>query len=222
MRFLLIFIIANLMIGSSFAKYSKEQYMANKNLVSIYDNLIKDGYNMTSLYCSCPLYVNKNKLYYDRNACSYEIQSNQKRGMRIEHSHIVPPSFYKHNKNFETINTDLHNIYPAIGELVANRLNYAFSDDIHDNSLNKSFGSCSFYIDKNTNTITPPNASKGIIARAYLYMHDKYQIKLSKNDLELFTMWDKLYLPSKEECKRNTFIERIQGNSNKFIKNKCF
>lgn len=221
MRFLLIFIMANIIISPSFAKYSKEQYIANKNLVSIYDNLIKDGFNMTSLYCSCPLYINKNKLNYDRKSCNYEIQNNAKRGMRIELAHIVPPSFYKNDQNFNLINADLHNIYPTIGELVANRLNYTFSDSIDDYNLKKNFGSCSFYIDRDQNTVTPPNKSKGIIARAYLYMQDRYQIKLSNKDQNLFNMWDKLYPPTKEECQRNIFIGRVQGNTNKFISKKC-
>ena len=41
------------------------------------------------------------------------------------------------------------------------------------------------------------------------------------NDNKLMLAWNEMYPPKQWECDRNRQIEKIQGNDNKFISEKC-
>ena len=43
-------------------------------------------------------------------------------------------------------------------------------------------------------------------------------MKLSKQELKKYQIWNKQYLPSSWEIERNKRIAKIQGNLNEFIK----
>ena len=77
------------------------------------------------------------------------------------------------------------------------------------------------YISPSDRLALPPERSRGIIARAYLYMSYRYQLPLDKNHLELYYKWDIEFPPDRNECKRNHLIEKIQGNSNPFMGKRC-
>lgn len=66
---------------------------------------------------------------------------------------------------------------------------------------------------------------RGVVARTILYMIDQYDIKsiptFLTEDYSLLRSWDKKYLPTAEECNRNSFIKRKQGNDNKYITMGC-
>lgn len=47
------------------------------------------------------------------------------------------------------------------------------------------------YISPSVRLALPPERSRGIIARAYLYMSYTYKIPLDANHLELYYKWDK-------------------------------
>lgn len=49
------------------------------------------------------------------------------------------------------------------------------------------------YTDCTVKRFYPAHYSKGLIARTYLYMSEKYKIKLSKQGRQLMESWDKMY-----------------------------
>lgn len=125
----------------------------------------------------------------------------------------------KVNVNFRLMQSDMYNLYPAIGSVNAVRGNKNFSklSDISSNS----FGSCAIKIEGNK--VEPPAASRGVIARTYKYMANAYPnfFRLSSQQEKLMNVWDKAYPPEKWECVRTKRIEGIQGNENPYIKIPC-
>lgn len=119
---------------------------------------------------------------------------------------------------FNQMEGDMHNLQPSIGEINGDRSNYRYSQftrEFHQ------YGQCKSAVDFKQRKFQPRDEIRGIIARTYFYMSDKYQINLSKQEQQLMTAWDKLYPPIKWECDRNRLITNIQGNDNKFITKHC-
>ena len=69
--------------------------------------------------------------------------------------------------------------------------------------------------------VIPPERARGIIARAYLYMNNRYHIPVDKNHIELFELWNDRYPATPDECRRNELIKQVQGNSNPFVDRQC-
>jgi len=112
------------------------------------------------------------------------------------------------------IEADMHNLVPAVGELNADRSNYSFGIV---NKKIKRYGACEFYIENRI--VEPREEIKGDIARIYFYMIDRYSIKISKKEQQLFYYWNKIDKISIFERVRNQRIKNIQGNSNRFVEN---
>ena len=86
--------------------------------------------------------------------------------------------------------SDMYNLFPAIGAVNAERGNKNFG--ILSASIQNSFGSCAMKI--SGNRAEPPKYARGTIARAYKYMAYAYPIfNLSKEQERLMNVWDKQY-----------------------------
>ena len=122
------------------------------------------------------------------------------------------------NQKYRLMQADMYNLYPAIGAVNALRQNYNFTQ-FQEDTVN-SFGSCEMKIqDKKAE---PPARARGIIARAYLYFEDAYsRYKMSDTQRKLMTAWDKLYPVENWECTRTCRIEKIQGNQNNIVRQRC-
>lgn len=189
-----------------------------------------------TVYCGCDITITDKWYYPDLESCGYVIQyNNPKRAKRIEAEHIVPASYFGKKREcwikrsgrkncedtdsyFNLIESDLHNLYPSVGEVNNERQNFAFSDTVRKAS---PFGQCDMLIDRKRQRVTPPERSRGVIARAYLYMSMMYGIDLDAEHVNLFNRWNKEYRPDMNECRRNLLIKEIQGNENPFISEKC-
>ena len=113
---------------------------------------------------------------------------------------------------------DLYNLYPAIGAVNALRQNYNFQMLPGEKP---DFGSCEMKIaDRKAE---PPIRSRGQIARTYKYMADAYapRYRMSRQQAQLIDAWDKMYPVDVWECTRARRIERLQGNENPFVKERC-
>ena len=187
------------------------------------------GQHQTSFYCGCNFYYQGKKLKPDLNSCGYEIRKQKKRANRIEWEHVMPAWAFGHqrqcwhgggrkackkDKTFREMEGDMHNLVPAIGEVNGDRSNYRFSDW---NGKSSQYGQCKMVVDFKRKQVQPPKESRGTIARAYLYMSDRYHLKLSKKERRLYQIWNKQNPPARWECQRNTLIEKKQGNANPFI-----
>lgn len=205
---------------------------ASQVLAQVYTgDLAKD------LYCGCP-YSGKQNI--DTVPCGFRPRENPrrksyKRARRIEWEHIVTAHNMGHfrpcwrdggRKNctyndptFEMMEGDLHNLYPAIGEINGDRSNFMYSQ--WTNSPEPMYGSCETVVDFKLKKIQPRKEIRGLIARVHFYMENQYAIKLSNQDRKLFEAWDKMYPVTKEECERDRRIEKKQGNRNPFVEKAC-
>ncbi len=61
------------------------------------------------------------------------------------------------------------------------------------------------------------SAAKDVIARTYFYMADRYKLRLSKQDRQLFTAWSKTYPPQPWELARNQRVACVMGHGNAYV-----
>lgn len=187
-----------------------------------------------SFYCGCNIEWVGKKGLPDHDSCGYEVRKQDKRAARIEWEHVVPAWQFGHQlqcwkdggrkdcaKNspvFKTMESDLHNLVPAIGEVNGDRSNYNFSEW---NGEPHQYGQCEMVVDFKQRKVQPPERSRGAIARTYLYMHDRYSFSLSKSQLRLLQVWVDKYPVSEWECQRDRLIKEIQGWNNTFVAEMC-
>lgn len=187
----------------------------------------------TEFYCGCKFSFNNKKGVVDFSKCGYKSRKNLNRASRIEWEHVMPAENFgrhlqcwrdggrkacKKDITFNKMAGDMHNLQPAIGEVNGDRSNYRYSQ--FTNQFNQ-YGQCQSAVDFKARKFQPRDEIRGIIARTYLYMSDKYKINLSNQEEKLMTAWDKMFPPKKWECERNQLIAKIQGNDNKFITEQC-
>ena len=171
----------------------------------------------------------------------------EKRSKRIEWEHVVPAENFgrtfpewrnghpdcidskgksfkgrncaeKTNHEYRLMQSDMYNLYPAIGAVNALRCNFNFTELSKETP--NTFGSCAMKIDGKK--VEPPAKSRGVIARTYFYMEQEYpRFKISKQMKQLLTVWDKQHPVTEWECMRAKRIEKIQGNPNKIVDERC-
>lgn len=112
------------------------------------------------------------------------------------------------------MDADLHNLIPTVGEINSDRSNFNFGEL---SSTPKRHGSCEFRVDFKKRTVEPPDAIKGMLARIYFYMHDRYDMNMSKSQQKLLMAWDESYPISEWELQRNIRIEKVMGHANPFV-----
>ncbi len=186
-----------------------------------------------SFYCGCHITWEGKHGVPDLNSCGYKVRKNEQRAHRIEWEHVMPAWQFGHllscwqqggrkacakDPRFRHIESDLHNLQPAIGEVNGDRGNAMFS---HWESNSTQYENCGMKIDMRSNRADPPVRTRGTIARTYLYMRDRYRIKLPARQVRLFDAWNRRYPPDAWECKRNQLITQVQGNSNTWIERAC-
>ncbi|MCF0224144.1 MAG: endonuclease [Fibrobacter sp.] len=190
-----------------------------------------------TLYCGCKY---ENKKSVDFSTCDFEPRDNPrrkslKRAQRIEWEHIVPAYNMAHflpcwkeggRKNcsqndttFKIMEGDLHNLYPAIGEVNGDRNNFPYSQWTSDPT--PMYGKCKTIVDFKEKKIQPREEARGIVARASLYMEKTYGVKLSKQDRKLFDAWNRMYPVTERECERDRRIFLVQGDHNPFVYENC-
>lgn len=200
---------------------------AKKKLYSkVYNNAGK------TIYCDCDWSAKKT----DLNSCGLQSsfsKKHSKRAKRIEAEHIIPASWmYKVNKKtrqchidakakkqnprkycqkydqeYKQAHNDLVNLYPAIGQINADRSNKPFLE--HVSNKVKTYGQCDIKI--GSRGIVPPTNKRGDIARIAFYMHETYGVTYSKRQLSLFNKWHKEDPISAQEKAHNNKIVKIQG-----------
>ena len=235
-----IFIIAAVLItcNASAANVNIESFSKAKKLLekSVYFD------HRETLYCAASFDAKKNITL----PSGYKSDKHVKRSKRVEWEHVVPAENFgrtfiewregdaqcvnnkgnaytgrrcanKASKEYRLMQSDLYNLYPAIGSVNAMRSNYNFTMLSGESS---DFGSCEMKID--SRKAEPPVAARGRIARTYLYMDQTYsRYSMSKAQRQLMTAWDKQYPVSAWECKRADRIEKLQGNVNTVLKTRC-
>lgn len=188
--------------------------------VSAYKKPVGEYFNILPLFWS-RVYPDGGETLY----CGRRFGRHKGRSINIEH--VFPMSWTlkrfgcrdrdqcrRISPEFNRIEADMHNLYPAIGEINQARSSYAF--DMIDGER-RNFGRCDFEIDQHRHRAEPRPASRGNIARAMFYMHDKYGLTIFKQQGELLKQWHREDPPDAEERRRNDAIEKVQGTRNPFI-----
>ena len=189
-----------------------------------------------TLYCGCRF---DSKHQIDLNSCHMSSANEKKRAhvVEIEHmatAYVIGHSLacwqnsicehhgkpYKGRKcceqmdgKFRQMESELYNLWPAVGLVNIARSNYSYAKvDSTD-----GFYGCDFKINKASKEVEPANKVKGIVARATLFMSDKYHIPLAENKRQLYISWNKAFPPSKWEKEWALKVAEIEGYSNPYI-----
>ncbi|HBZ17343.1 deoxyribonuclease I [Pantoea sp. NPDC088449] len=184
-------------------------------------------------YCGCKISWHGKKGVPDLSSCGYSVRKNANRAERIEWEHVMPAWEFGHQRqcwqnggrkscskdaDYRRIESDLHNLQPAIGEVNGDRNNFQYSQW---NGGEQQYGQCSMKVDFKQKLAQPPERARGAIARTYFYMRDQYHLRLSRQQTQLFTAWDKQYPVTQWECERDNRIAKIQGNHNSYVQQAC-
>lgn len=202
---------------------------AKTELIKIY----QENPAQKEFYCGCDFKFNDRKSALDLASCGYKIRKDEVRANRIEWEHVMPAhNFGKQlrcwkeggRKNcggiaqFDIMEGDMHNLQPAVGEVNADRSNFRFSE--FTKKFNQ-YGKCEFATDFKKRQVQPRKEVKGMIARTYLYMEQRYGIVLASQEKNLMQEWNRAYPAKQWECRRNQIIAKKQGNDNPFITEQC-
>jgi len=177
-----------------------------------------------TLYCDCDWSNRKTNL----NSCNL-----QSYFPRTEAEHVIPASWMlkvnnkkrqcaidskdskdsareycqKYSAKYKQAHNDLVNLYPAVGQINADRSNKPFVD-ITKTKVS-TYGKCDIQI--GSRGIVPPKSKQGDIARIAFYMSEKYGVTYSKRQLTIFNKWDKEDPISPEERAHNKRVIQTQG-----------
>ncbi|YAP80524.1 endonuclease [Xenorhabdus stockiae] len=196
----------------------------------VYAGLEKSG--VGTLYCGCDWqWVGKSGGRVDLPSCNYHVRSQQNRAERIEWEHIVPAWVFGHQRQcwqnggrkncvdsdpaFRVIESDLHNLAPSIGEVNGDRSNLGYG--MAAKNLPNMYGACSSKVDFKSRVFEPRDKVKGMVARVYFYMHDRYNLTMSRQQQQLMMAWDRQYPVEAWERERDNRIARIMGHHNPFV-----
>ncbi len=189
-----------------------------------------------SFYCGCdyslkpkPNNASKKRLTPDWVSCGYKPRKQPKRASRIEWEHVMPAHHFgqhmqcwrnggrkacKKDPLFKKLESDMHNLVPAIGEVNGDRSNYKFGMISGEKRV---YGQCDVEINFKAKRAEPTPEIRGNIARIYFYMSDRYGVNLSKQQTKLMKSWAKQDPVDAWERERNLRIKKVQGHGNPFV-----
>lgn len=178
--------------------------------------LLKKVYfdNQYTFYCGNPYEIKqidgkektiiiKDKRYFtSKNDSFFNFWNDNPRAKVVEWDHVMPVEYFakdlpcwkdggrkacSKDKTFKIMESDMMNLVPAIGEINNDRSNFKFGDKLPKKG---QYGKCEFEVDSKNKIAYPRAEIRGDIARIYLYMSKNYNIKLSKDEKEMFEKWD--------------------------------
>lgn len=118
----------------------------------------------------------------------------------------------QNDPSFQKLQHDLHNWVPETRLLKQQREKYTFAEFPHQEAHG-----CHFFVDKKNKLLEPAPAKRGMIARTYLYMKDKYPIRLSADEMALYVKWHQENPVTDKERERNEKIFELQGKRNHWV-----
>lgn len=191
-KFSLVLTMAFLLVGTSFADGEDERFL---------EQLYPDGGK--TLYCQETFRasgrVSVDNIYDERRLA--------------KHFGCRSSRFCKSNSDFNTAAQDLHGRFPVTSQTELDRRRTLFGD-LPDNITPDP--ECGYR--QSFQVFEPPLHAKGDVARAMLYMHDRYKLSII-GTLEMYQRWNKEDPVDDAEKQRNDEIEKFQGNRNPFIDN---
>ena len=179
-----------------------------------------------TFYCQCAYTGNR----VDLPSCGYSPRKQLRRAQRLEWEHVVPAWVIGHQRQcwqtggrqhcarndpyFRAAEADLHNLVPSIGEVNGDRSNYALGM-LSDRPT--QYGACAMVVNFKAKTAMPPVHARGPSARIYLYMAERYQLRLSKLDRRTYEAWNRQYPVTEWERWRNHQLACAMGHGNPYV-----
>jgi deoxyribonuclease-1 len=120
----------------------------------------------------------------------------------------------RNSARFRKIEADMHNLYPARREVNDARGSMAYALLPGEKF---AYSACDIEIDQRKRRVEPRPAVRGDIARAMLYMEERYGLPLYKHQRKLLLAWHEQDPAEKFERWRNQRIKDLQGNGNPWI-----
>lgn len=184
-----------------------------------------------SFYCGCQWrWVGESGGQVDAASCGYQVRKQANRATRIEWEHVVPAWVMGHQRQcwqeggrrncaandslFEIMEADMHNLTPAIGEVNGDRSNFSFGELPEQPA---QYGQCSTQVAFAARMVEPRDEIKGQIARTYFYIHDRYNLTMSRQQQQLFLAWHRQFPVTPWEQERDSRIAAVMGHHNPFV-----
>jgi len=120
----------------------------------------------------------------------------------------------RHSPRFNEIEADMHNMYPARKDLNKARGAYPFREIRGEHWVEPG---CDLEIDHRARVVEPRPAVRGNIARAMLYLADRYGLEIYARQRSMLVAWHDADPVDDEERRRNRLITAVQGNTNPWI-----
>lgn len=169
-----------------------------------------------------------NTLYADGGRTLYcDQQFGPRRPKNINIEHVFPMSWVawhlscgqrndcrRSSDEFNRIEADLHNLWPALKNINKARRSHPFGIIKGENHFLRG---CDFELDERRRVVEPRPQVRGEIARTMFYMADRYGLEIRPAQGKLLKQWSRQDPVDAEEKRRNDAIERIQGNRNPYI-----
>lgn len=193
----------------------------------IYHDRNDDG----DFYCGCNFkWVATSGGRVDLASCGYQVRAQETRAQRIEWEHILPAHSIGHARQcwqnggrancnrtdpaFNVMEADMHNLTAALGEVNADRSNYRFSVLPGEPYRH---GQCDIKVSFSQRSVEPRDQIKGLIARVYFYMHDRYDLNMARAQQQLMIAWHHQFPVSEWERDRDQRIAARMGHNNPFV-----
>lgn len=112
----------------------------------------------------------------------------------------------KNDPTFNAMESDMMNLVPAVGELNGDRSNFRYG---MIEGEPRAYGQCDFEVDFKGRVAGPRPEVRGDIDRTYFYMAEKYGLKISRKQRQLFEAWDRLDPVDAWEEERVSRIEEV-------------
>ena len=222
---------------------SPERFAGAKKLLA---GIHEEIGHLETVYCGCP-YDRKGRSGgdIDRDACGLKARKNEKRSDRVEWEHVVPASWMGEGRacwtdgdslcvkkdgkafkgrrccvkpgvdaGFVAAHNDPHNLFPAGGEVNGDRLNHPYGT-VQDEP--RAYGTCDFEVGGRPKVAEPPDTVRGELARAMLYMAERYGVDV-RMDRESLVAWDEADPPLAWEIERAKRIEARTGLHNPHVR----
>lgn len=194
-----------------------------------------------TLYCGCRYDIRTHKI--DLNSCHMQAAYPIKRAHQMEWEHMMPAENFgrqltcwrkkictaekgmafkgrkcceRISETFNKMEAELYNLWPSVGVVNQARSNFRYTQ-FSANFRYKYFYGCPIIIDAYSRKVEPRAEAKGIVARANLFMAQRYQIKLSRTQQMLFESWNKQHPPDNWEKSWAKQIAGIEGYANPYI-----
>ncbi len=126
--------------------------------------------------------------------------------------HTVPQSYLKTHPQSGLSRADLHHLFPSGSKINGKRGSYPFGEcETKDDTQG--------ILCPGGHSFMPPAKQRGATARAIFYMSIMYNLPVDDREEVVLRKWNEKYPPSAYELKRDSRIQKIQGNANPFVSN---